>query len=257
MCVSVHLVIARFDEDVAWLQQVVISLGRPVVVFVYDKGCSDLSQGITVALEALPSVTVVQARLPNVGRESHTYLEHVVRGRHRMSTRASDRSHASDRSVTVFLQGRMDDHVPAHHVDIASFVTCMVAEAAGSVLGESSNHACHTQYGSFNALHGMRVAMYPGVGDVGLSLGDWFSSFLTPWRWTGNGPSEGPSWWQHGVFAIRTCRLMSSYGAVDDAFYRRLRSQVDWHVNPESGHYLERSWCYVFPPLTSQDEGSG
>lgn len=159
--------------------------------------------------------------------------------------------------VTVFLQGRMDDHVPSHHASIGSFVQSMVEEAAGDGgEGESRNHACHTAYGAFNAVPGLKVAtMYPGVGDSGRDFAGWFSTLVLgvtagpwPWPWPWRSPSDGPAWWQHGVFAIRTSRLLSDERS--DASYRELRDQVDWHVNPEAGHFFERSWRYVFPPLS-------
>lgn len=246
MC-DVHLVVSRCDEGVAWLMDVVellASTGCFVRVFVYDKGTTDLPITVRVGLEGLPAVSVHHTRLLNVGRESHTYLEHVLR------MRASGEG-TQPCGVTVFLQGKMQDHVPETHTSIAGFVASMVGDASCSAQGESSNHGCHTQYGAFNAVPGLRVCMYPGVGSSGCNLGTWFATLLGhPWKW--NDPREGPSWWQHGVFALRTSRLLSE--DVEDGYYRSLLAQVDWHVNPEAGHFFERSWCFVFPPLTSEVE---
>lgn len=248
----VQLVVSRFEEDVSWLQDVVAALVSHmfvVTVYVYDKGATDLDDRTRSILEDLPRVAVHQARLPNVGRESHTYLEHVVRMRIKKN---KDRQESS--CVTVFLQGRMDDHLPRSHASLSLFVVSMVQDAAQSLLGESSNHACHTQYGPFNAVPGLKVSMYPGVGDSGLDLGAWFSAHIRPWQWD-SVAGTGPTWWQHGVFAIRTCRTLTSCGRVDDAYYRALRAQVDWHVNPEAGHFFERSWYFVFPPLDQSANG--
>lgn len=246
MC-DVNLVVSRCDEDVDWLMEVASSLGsnggdrRCVHVFVYDKGTTDLPSTIRSALDRLPAVCVHHTRLLNVGRESHTYLEHVLR------IRTQNRAHCvCGDGVTVFLQGKMQDHVPGEHDSIASFVVSLVDDASCSALGESGNHGCHTQYGSFNAVPGLRVSMFPGVGSSGCDLGTWFARLLgRPWKWSD--PREGPPWWQHGVFALRTSRLVSPH--VDDDYYRSLLAQVDWHVNPEAGHFFERSWCFVFPPL--------
>ena len=57
---------ARYDEDVAWS-----ALYWPLTT-VYNKG-SDLE--LPDQRGAAPDAVV---RLPNVGRESHTYLHHVV-----------------------------------------------------------------------------------------------------------------------------------------------------------------------------------
>lgn len=242
---TVDLVVARYDEDVSWLHGVVAGLleeedpGLFLRISLYNKG--DASVHETFHSDR---VTFRQERLPNVGRESHTYLQHVLRERGLAAPSDAD-AVGCGRSVTVFMQGRMDDHVPAGH-DTASFVACLVRQASrpdGS--GESDNHACHDRFGSFNAVPRLRVAMYPGVGDSGRDLGTWFGQLIGPWRWADE--SEGPTWWQNGVFAIRTCRLLSR--DAPDNYYEALRSEVDWHVNPEAGHYLERSWCHVFPKL--------
>ncbi|AQG80957.1 DUF3431 domain-containing protein [Spirosoma montaniterrae] len=76
-----ELVVARFLEDLAWLRK------RPanLTVTVYDKS-TDCSAGS----DAVP--------LPNVGREAHTYLHHLVS---RYDTLAE---------WTIFCQGKPFDH---------------------------------------------------------------------------------------------------------------------------------------------------
>lgn len=74
----VEVVVARFREDVSWTAQ----LGFPVTV--YDK-----------------SGTLGPLALPNIGRETHTYLTHIVC---RYETLAD---------CTVFVQGAPFDHMPS------------------------------------------------------------------------------------------------------------------------------------------------
>lgn len=80
---DIELVVARHEEDLAWLRRV----PRGVKVTVYEKGAG--------APNAVP--------LPNIGREAHTYLHHLVE---RYDTLAA---------WTVFCQGRPFDHVPDFH----------------------------------------------------------------------------------------------------------------------------------------------
>ncbi len=75
---DVEVVVARFREDVAWTE----SLGLPVTV--YDKS----GQPGPLAL-------------PNIGRESHTYLTHIVR------------RYDSLAGFTVFVQAAPFEHMPA------------------------------------------------------------------------------------------------------------------------------------------------
>ncbi|MHC1789077.1 DUF3431 domain-containing protein [Solidesulfovibrio sp.] len=74
---EVEVVVARYREDVAWTAR----LGLPVTI--YDK-----------------SGAPGELALPNIGRESHTYLTHIVR---RYDALAGH---------TVFVQGAPFDHMP-------------------------------------------------------------------------------------------------------------------------------------------------
>ena len=80
-----ELVVARYREDLAWLRRV----PRAVRVSVYDKSGDDPYPG------AQP--------LPNVGREAHTYLHHIVSRYDALA------------ELTVFSQGKPFDHVPDLH----------------------------------------------------------------------------------------------------------------------------------------------
>ena len=75
---NVKVIIARYREDVSWAD----GLGYDYVV--YDKGGND-------DVNALP--------LPNIGREAHTYLTHIV----------TEYDHLAP--MNVFLQGDPFDHI--------------------------------------------------------------------------------------------------------------------------------------------------
>lgn len=80
-----ELVVARYTEDLAWLRK------RPanLRVTVYDKSGTPEKASLT-GIDVLP--------LPNVGREAHTYLHHIV---NRYDTLAE---------WTIFCQGKPFDH---------------------------------------------------------------------------------------------------------------------------------------------------
>lgn len=81
---SVELVVARYREELNWLRRV----PRSIRVTVYDKsGASDAGHH----------------PLPNVGREAHTYLHHIVA------------RHDEFPDVTIFVQGKPFDHAPDLH----------------------------------------------------------------------------------------------------------------------------------------------
>jgi hypothetical protein len=80
---NLDLVVARYQEDLAWLRRV----PRGIRLRVYDKG------------DGAPGAQA----LPNVGREAHTYLHHFVAHYDALA------------DLTVCVQGKPFDHVPDLH----------------------------------------------------------------------------------------------------------------------------------------------
>ena len=77
---SLELVVARYNEDLAWLR----NIAPQIRVSVYDKNADSPHPGAI--------------RLPNIGREAHTYLHHIVA------------RYDSLAPLTVFCQGKPFDH---------------------------------------------------------------------------------------------------------------------------------------------------
>jgi hypothetical protein len=81
---GVEVVVARYAEDLRWTG----NLASGVRCTVYNKGVDEVEGA---------------RRLPNVGREAHTYLHHLVEQYDRLAP------------VTVFCQGHPFDHAPDLH----------------------------------------------------------------------------------------------------------------------------------------------
>ena len=74
---KVEVVIAKYKEDTSWT----LGLTHPYII--YDKSDDPIFYSI---------------RLPNIGREAHTYLYHIVKNYHNLA------------DTTIFLQGNPWDH---------------------------------------------------------------------------------------------------------------------------------------------------
>lgn len=101
-----EIVVARYDEPIEWL----LPLADRVTI--YNKG---------PPLE--PSLQSRFARvidLPNVGRESHTYLTHIL---HTLSANPESQAH-----ITAFIQARIHDHIPKNTTPI-DFIKRILSEA--------------------------------------------------------------------------------------------------------------------------------
>jgi uncharacterized protein DUF3431 len=197
---SHQIVIARYEEDVSWAE------GRPAVV--YNKGTP------------LPSA-IEQRPLPNVGREAHTYLTHILRAWNDLA------------EVTLFTQGGLD-HLPAgvrvydlldspNDIVVPRLVRCREWGPDGRI----------THFGIWKDKIS-RGRMRPGK----LSLVEWFRRHLNVDPETLGTIAYAPG----AVFAVkRHCILERPI-----ALYENLIESVSDHNDPEEAHYLERAWLYVF-----------
>lgn len=77
----VELVIARYNEDISWLSKV-----KNMKITIYNKGEDNINKS--------------SIKLPNIGRESHTYLTHIIDNYDNLS------------DITIFSQGDPFFHSP-------------------------------------------------------------------------------------------------------------------------------------------------
>lgn len=217
-----QVVVARYNEDLRFLGS--MEFARDVVVYdKNDKG--DPTSGHP------PSYAKV-ARLPNEGREGHTYLHHIV-------TKYDDLA-----DVTVFLPGSTESN-PAKMAMAQSVMaraattrtSAFVASPLDRPLPEAAGSYAITQWKSTSASNAQANP----------------ESTLQPSRHRPLG-----AWYQHhGLHA--DCRHVTYMGVFAASrehiqrrpreFYEALLASVSGHSNLEAGHYLERSWVGVFGPV--------
>jgi hypothetical protein len=194
---STDIVVSRFAEDTDWLRRLEPH-GRVVL---YNKNPNDQVENAIL--------------LPNLGREGHTYLHHIIEHYDRLP------------DVTVFLQGRIDDHLSG---DPVMQVCRMQAEAlltgcSQPLWASPANYSFQhpPTYGSAK------------VQPAGCCLGEWFEHVLhCPF------PSRHLRFYRNGLFAASRARIRGRPVEYYEAILEHLL-----HENPEAGHFLERSWVYM------------
>jgi hypothetical protein len=89
-----ELVIAKFKEDMTWINQdaVINSYDK---IYIYDKS---LPSQYFNTCQSPYSDKVILNSLPNIGREAHTYLHHIIRNYDNLS------------DIVTFVQGKPFDH---------------------------------------------------------------------------------------------------------------------------------------------------
>jgi hypothetical protein len=208
------LVVARYNEDVSWVCNFP-SMNHTI----YNKGNPDLNMEGVVPL-------------PNIGRESHTYLHHIVQ-----SYDTLDPS-----NVTFFTQGGLKDHNISHPL-----VLEMIEEARQKGFSDSAAQV-HKMFDIHIPKPTFRIKEYPKGKMVtpnaaNESFGAWFQRCVMPFM-----PYHKAFRWTLGaIFAVRNDRIL----AKPKSYYEMLLIELGTDINPEVGHFFERAWFYIFSPQPS------
>ncbi|KAI9791046.1 MAG: hypothetical protein M1833_001707 [Piccolia ochrophora] len=210
---SVQVVVAHYNEDLSWLEPIATSC------LIYSKGGPKNSPDH-------PHLT-----LPNIGREGHTYLHHIVTQYHALP------------DVTVFLQGRIDDHVSLGANEI-------IQRAIKTQPGEVTTFPFR-ELEEFDCWDGIPWEEYPCwekwssmvCKNMPKTPGQYFQQYV------GRGKVPLAVGFQPGaIFAVHKSTIQQ----YPQSYYRRLLQEFFLgdmaHVNPETGHYMERFWLAMWNP---------
>lgn len=199
------VVVAHYEEDVSWIGRLTHpSIGR---IFVYTKGiaAADLGDG-----------RAVQYYLPNVGRESHTYLWHCV---HNLSGATSD--------FTFFVQG-------APHSMGAKRICEWIDQVEALGLPFTLNYRLSSPY---DFLHAGRCRSWAGeTQPAEFDVRGWCERYVA---------AEAdfhmmPIFW-NACFGVSNRTIADSgRGRLALIMQKELGSR-----NPECGHYCERLWFHI------------
>jgi hypothetical protein len=218
---SVHVVIARYREDAAWLGRLHSALRAPHErMFIYEKG-----EPLPPEHEARAGAAGAQCvPLPNVGREAHTYLHHVLQHWDSLP------------DVLFFSQGCITDHGYVNEPgEVRRRFLDLAPELPHSQNFELKQLDCH--------LSGGRLTAYRGpLAPVGQPIWDWFDTTMErPDVRTRGGAVIPVS--LAAIFSVRRECVRSR----PRAFYEALRDALAAAGrDAELAHFLERAWYYVF-----------
>ena len=202
------LIISRFNENLDWLKGY-----QNFNIVIYNKG------------EKLNSNSFKNIiNIDNVGRESHTWLYHIVENYNNLD------------DVSIFLQGRIDD------------LNCMSYKNPNKYLKKINKIGFAVSrlglLGPFHWDDNVGLANMPKYAEQWhkneISRSKYgfrkFAKKLFPGIPIFVATSYG------GCFAVKKELILSH----KLSFYQNLLETVSNHKNPIEGHYLERLWCYMF-----------
>lgn len=205
------VVVARYNEDISWI--------KPI-----EDHCVIYNKGTTLNI---PNEIII----PNVGRESETYLHYIID------------NYDSLPEIIVFTQGNFAEHLGRPDT---GYLLTMVLEA--QKYGKSktrwsqpidANDEARIHWGpTWNLRPNEKGSFYLYdcyKNNNHILFHDWFIQHIQPTY------PDVLHIYMNGIFAMKGEIIRQR----PLAFYKKLIEEVNYHVNPVEGHFMERSWYYV------------
>jgi len=215
---SCEIILARYNEDVNWLNK------KPYTdykVICYNKGDNNIK------INNLKNTI----QLPNVGREAHSYLYHIINNYDDLA------------NISIFLMGSMTDNVHKKNQklkllfeNLNSDNSIFICQTYNDVKEELYDFTLQ-EYKSTNKNNSLKnndktlekAEIYP--------FGKWFEHYFNDIIITHIS--------YNSIFALNKKHILQH----PKEYYIKLIKQLEKSSNPEVGHYFERSWEAVFFPL--------
>jgi len=189
---NLHIVIARYNESLDWLDTCLTPEQRRSV-WVYDKGTS--------------------GSLPNIGREAHTYLTHIIENWDNLPERV------------YFLQGD-----PFPHLEFQpSFEMVQRWFRAWDIQINRDGFSKNIKVNDID-----RNYREPNTDPCPLNFGDWMEAHVAPFR----SPIQ---WYTGAIFGVSGANIKNR----SKEYYIKLLDEFQT-LKPETAYYIERCWFYVF-----------
>jgi hypothetical protein len=197
-----NIVCARYNEDIRWL------LPFRHITTIYNKG------NYSEILNKFETII-----LNNVGRESHTYLYHIVQNYDNLA------------SKTIFFQGKINDH---KILDLEDYFKDddFTANLDNFPIDKLKDRIIH--YGKYKQQYNngnMKISYYTPYDwitkVIGLNIDN--ENKISKIVWGAN-------------FSISK-ELIHKKPKI---FYENILKHIENDINPEEGHFLERTWYMIF-----------
>ncbi len=202
------LIIARYNENINWLKNY-----KDFQIIIYNKGD-----------KLFESEYFKIINLENLGRESHTWLYHIVNNYNNLN------------SINIFLQGKLED------------LNCMAYLNPNSYIKKINKYGFSVKrYGLLGPMH---WDWNVGVDKDNRYKIQWLNNEITKSKLGFRSFSKklfpeiplfvATSY--SGCFAVKKENILMN----DINFYKELLTILGKSKNPIEGHYMERLWCYIF-----------
>ena len=199
-----NIVIAHYNESLEWLSTCLAPVQRRSV-WIYTKGPDP------IRVDGVPDSQI--KTLPNVGRESHTYLTHIIENWDNLPERV------------YFLQGD-----PFPHLEFQP--SFEMVQRWFRAWDSQINRDGFSKNIKVNDID--RNYREPNTDPCPLNFGDWMEARVAPFR-------SPIHWYTGAIFGVSGANIKNR----SKEYYIKLLEEFQT-LNPETGYYIERCWFYVF-----------
>lgn len=205
---TTSLIVAKYNESIEWLNDVSNLFNR---IYLYNKGVCSENECLK-CLDTETKTKIVYKELPNVGREGHTYLWHVLNRRDELEDKL------------IFTQAEPFDHLIKRQrasVDYFKDVCKNYLSSDKYFQGFGCKH-----YVWRVGLRGRRELL------IKLHKELFETKFVSEYKFN-NG----------GIFGVSKKAVLTR----TDKFYKHImNTPISQHINPHEGFVLERLWVLIF-----------
>ena len=204
---SFKIVVARYNEPIEWLNGVIHNC------VIYNKG-SPLNIKNEIMLE-------------NLGRESDTYLNYIITNYNNLP------------DVVIFTQANIADHKGSNDVNYLLSIgnSANTHEKSQNYLIHYDIERCYCFDSKWNVLKDGTYFLNDNYkNNVPVAFDDWFREHIQP---------DYPNpihVYCNAIFSVKKELILRN--SIE--YYKRLILEVNHHINSTEGHFLERSWYYIF-----------
>lgn len=198
---SYRLVVARYNEGVGWVDAFENCT-------IYNKGRDDLAA----------RHRSISVRLPNVGREAHSYIHHIIE------------NYDSLEDILIFSQGAYRPHANYEPTEFKRRATELGDLGFSVNLGDINGFVGSNARSFVLKWHGVDLHTKEPY-----DLGTWWE------RTTGEPWVRSRSVFWGATFSVRRDFILRR----SKESYQRILKTLDWCTNPMEAHFCERAWFNI------------